>query len=552
MRAPLSNLVRRLVLMLVLFSGVETALPYTYHQVGVYSNILIDQGRVIFIQADGSLTALNLEDGAVLVRDLSRSYSGDLKRVPSGILVLGYSEITWLRPDGLSPMWETKASYDPNILEDALVSYDGNGLVECRSLENGNLLWSYNLPGALQVVAQSEMVLVHRAATYEATETTTSLLDLRTGKEIFRKTPPPGIYWNNAFFDGTNIYVQTGPYIGKRSDYKLERLAIWNTRGEETSSIPIPTDWRNNPRNSDQHFELDNKTFDRGRVYDTRHPRTDWRSGASSETIVRTNGGVELVETKIDFGDGLFWIQRARNHVEYELQSPSGTWLGTLPYLQKHGGISALAASDGKVVLGSNLGHVECIDSRNGESKWLYVFPTMRHTMSYSSPNGLPPMMATAAGIFRRENMDKPKSGFQIINGKPSTPSIILDPKPADPFRDLLLYSTIAWAGAGIPLIGFFGLHRYRKIRPADNRALVVFTALLTAISFACFFAFGRVSVSSYIALLLATVVGVVLGFSDVYFCWRRGQRIWAVACAPLFGAMGLLILPMFLPFLRF
>jgi hypothetical protein len=203
-------------------------------------------------------------------------------------------------------------------------------------------------------------------------------------------------------------------------------------------------------------------------------------------------------------------------------------------------------------VLGSNLGHVECIDSRNGESKWLYIFPTMRHTMSYSSPNGLPPMMATAAAIFRRENKDKPKSGFQIINGKASTPSIILDPKPADPFRELPLYLTIAWAGAGIPLIGFFGLHRYRKIRRVDNKALAVFTLLLTVIAFACFFSFGRVSVGSYIALLLATVVGVVVGFFYVYLCWRRGQRIWAVACAPLFGFIGLLILPMFLPFLRF
>jgi hypothetical protein len=396
------------------------------------------------------------------------------------------------------------------------------------------------------------MVLVHRAATYEATETTTSLLNLRTGEEIFRKVAPPGIHWNNAFFDGTNIYVQTGPYIGKRSDYTLERLAIWNTRGEETGSLPIPTDWTKNLRNSDQHFDLDNKTFDRGRVYDTRHPRTDWRRGGSIETIVRTNGEAEPAETKFDLGDGLFWIQRAGNHVEYELQSPSGNWTGTLPYLQKHGGISALAASGGKVVLGSNLGHVECIDSRNGESKWLYVFPTMRHTMSYSSPNGLPPMMSTAAGIFRRENKDKPKSGFQIVNGKASTPSIILDPQPVDPFRELPLYLTTAWAGAGIPLIGFFGLHRRRKIRSADNRALAVFTALLTAIAFACFFSFGRVSVGSYIALLSATVVGVAIGFFDVYLCWRRGQRIWAVACAPLFGAMGLLILPMFLPFLRF
>src|SRR5262245_40271730 len=120
MRAPLSNLVQMFALITVLFTSVELALPYTYHQVGVDSNILIDQGRVIFIQADGSLTVLNLENGAVLVRDVSKPYSGDLKRVPSGILVLGYSEITLLHSKALSPLWGTKASYDPNVLEDAL------------------------------------------------------------------------------------------------------------------------------------------------------------------------------------------------------------------------------------------------------------------------------------------------------------------------------------------------------------------------------------------------------------------------------------------------
>jgi len=53
--------------------------------------------------------------------------------------------------------------------------------------------------------------------------------------------------------------------------------------------------------------------------------------------------------------------------------------------------IRAVAAAQGRILLGSNMGHVECLDAHTGKSLWLYVFPTMRHTMSYSSPNGLPP-----------------------------------------------------------------------------------------------------------------------------------------------------------------
>src|SRR5689334_6163543 len=78
---------------------------YTSMQVGVDSNFLVDQGRVLFVQTDGSLTVLALETGQVLLREKSRDYSGQLLRVPGGILVLNYGTISFLNPVDFAVLW---------------------------------------------------------------------------------------------------------------------------------------------------------------------------------------------------------------------------------------------------------------------------------------------------------------------------------------------------------------------------------------------------------------------------------------------------------------
>ncbi len=82
------------------------------------------------------------------------------------------------------------------------------------------------------------------------------------------------------------------------------------------------------------------------------------------------------------------------------LESEDHKWTGTLPYLPSPGIVFAVGSTADRIVLGSNLGHVECLDAATGKSLWMYLFPTIRHTMSYSS-RGLPPYMATAAAIHK-------------------------------------------------------------------------------------------------------------------------------------------------------
>ena len=529
-------------------SLVLSAHAYTFMQVGVDSNFLIDDGRVLFAQADGSLTVLSLETGQVLLREKSSDYSGRLVRVRDGILVLNYGTITLLNPASLAPIWHTTFHYAPNITNDELVSYDGNGLVQSRKLKDGAIRWAYQLPGALDIVAESGYVLIHCAATYEREIPTTVLLDLETGKEVFRKAPP-GIHWDKVFFDGTNIYVIEASFKAKRSDFELERVAIWDTRAEEIRSIPLTAELRKKLRFNSDFFDLDEKTFFRGRIYADRQALPDENLGKFIASGKRTDNGSKVDEMVYEVARDLSLVTRRKydgnilSTWEIELRTPNTNWTGVLPYLSDWGDICVFAAASGKLLIGSRFGHVECIDAGTGGSLWLYVFPTVRRTMSYSS-HGMPPTMSQAAAIFRRHNSNPPRSGFQPINGKATTTHVIFDPAPIEPFGRLPLYLSVAWAGALLPFTLLILSRTKNRIRDWTSRNPGDLPAILAILSALMFFSFGRVSPGSSIALRLAIFACLMLGFVDAISTYRNGKRARAVVLILTFGIISFFILP--------
>src|SRR5262245_19887430 len=123
--------------------------------------------------------------------------------------------------------------------------------------------------------------------------------------------------------------------------------------------------------------------------------------------------------------------------------------------------------------------------------------------MSYSSPHGMPPMCADAAGRFRSENKEPPTSGLQLSGQKATPTRIILDPEPANPYSALPRLLAITWSSALLPVLTVL-FFRFRYRARQWNLAPISVAALL--IAFACFIHFGRVSLSGSIALRLAMV----------------------------------------------
>src|SRR5262245_8850132 len=86
---------------------------YTYTQQGVYSNFLVDGDKLVFAQSDRTLTVLSIETGEVLLRVKNREFSGTLKRVSQGILMLQYSSVALLNPTNYTTIWETTTATAP-------------------------------------------------------------------------------------------------------------------------------------------------------------------------------------------------------------------------------------------------------------------------------------------------------------------------------------------------------------------------------------------------------------------------------------------------------
>ena len=129
MCATFTKQVMKIFLLLALGCSAFSCAGYTYVQAGVESNFLIDNERVLFAQSDGSLTGLSLGSGDVLFRNKTRDFSGSFQRIPQGILLFSSQSIALLDPIHFTTEWETSSHFDPNITDQELVTYDGNGHV---------------------------------------------------------------------------------------------------------------------------------------------------------------------------------------------------------------------------------------------------------------------------------------------------------------------------------------------------------------------------------------------------------------------------------------
>ncbi len=447
----------------------SAARAHTYKQVGVDSNFLIDDGKVYFAQSDGSLTALDLDTGAVLARRRHIRYRGILRRVEPGILVHATDGITVVDTSSLDVLWRSSDQYNVTVAADRVIAGNGHGLLTCRALDTGEPLWSYDLPGSLDVVLEKDRVLVFRSAVYGGPkgEPAVVLLDLQSGRELLRKTTPPGVHYLRAYFDGDRIYLPCGSYEGQytrnvsrfdqgRPSTRFERLLVWDLDGVEIQSIPAPVGLDRETQDMDETFVLGGKAFARGRVWASADEVPPWWPGHERSREIETSDDSRYRITITEFGldDGRvrvtvaipFRSLRGRNAEKtctVELESSHGAWRGRLPYLanagtvtvasRETGTVAVVGATDDILLLGSDFGHVEAIERESGKSLWMYVFATRRHTMSYST-SGMPPSRASAAKQYEQDNERKePESGL-VLEGslEVSRPTIVLDPDPGD------------------------------------------------------------------------------------------------------------------------
>src|SRR5262249_38269662 len=140
------------------------------------------------------------------------------------------------------------------------------------------------------------------------------------------------------------------------------------------------------------------------------------------------------------------------------------------PYLGQHGAVSQVSEAQGRLLVGSSEGHVECLDIETGRPRWLYTFPVIRETVSYSVPHGMPPHLAEQAAEYQQgvgttkvSGGSSPlPQGFDPASAKWSelrdsaeyAGRIVVDPNPDDPFSNLSRYRSWLTVCAALPIIG--------------------------------------------------------------------------------------------------
>lgn len=457
-----------ILIVVYLFLNTIPVYSYTYDHVGLKSNFLIDDGKVYFVQSDRSLTILNLETGEVIARKKDIECDWMLRQTERGIFMPTADRIYLLDKATLTPIWQIKGTFR-DITEDCFLSTQETEL-ECRDLVTGNIMWSFKMTGALDILPEKEKVLIFRSATYEGPEhiPVVVLLDIKTGQEMFNKTTPPGIHYLETYFDGDRIYVASGSYKlasrpykemrtpditlydKGRSSARFEKLLVWDLAGNEVDSIQAPENFKKKDRlRSYTEFSLVGKTFARGRIWNSPEDIPPGRPGwGKKERTYSQNDNTEINKTIFNIDNGAVVATKTEKllfkkdgteierHIWVEFNSEMINWKGEIPYLKEPGEIVTVAAADGKLLLGTNFGHVECIDIMTAKSLWMYLFPTIRVTMSASSA-GPPPHRSKAEALFYKDNSrEELKSGIiiQTTGSAPSMPRIVLDPEPTNPF----------------------------------------------------------------------------------------------------------------------
>lgn len=400
----MSKLSHLLLVAIGLFLGIM-AIPanaYTRARVALTSNILIFDERVIFTQGTGSLTVLDLKTGDVLLRKKSNrdfDYEGTLVQYPHGVLMISYDRLALLDKKTFDPIWQYGECFDAAADDEYVFSVNRNGAISCRSVRTGELCWQAEMKEGRNIVPAQGKVLVHTHLGC-GDQPALQVFDSKNGRKLLRYEASREKSWQQVYFDGEYVYTVDQAAESTTADPKPCRLTMLNLAGEIVEEIdcqasditPVSNDC------SAGNF------FWKDRYFDTKgHIRPAYTDELNVFAKLSKRENIHPVS----LSGGVFTSCKEKNsagesgHV-LEMIMPQGSWKAYASHLGQEGWISRVCQSQEKLVLGSNEGHVECLDIKTGRPQWIYVFPTIYRTMSFSSPNGLPPYLTQQAAEYNR------------------------------------------------------------------------------------------------------------------------------------------------------
>lgn len=305
---------------------------------GVWSEILIDEGRVYFADAVATLTVLDVRSGAVVARKADLRHGGTLRAVDQGILIENPSGATLLDRTSLDVLAQGQEARD-------LARADSRSNPDSSLGSDDNASASHSASAGAQDGCDACSPWKQTMILEEADG---------TGRVEFDLNPPR--------YDALEML------IAKRDK-------------------PVQ-------------YAQDQTQF-------------DLEDGCLKVTGVR--------ELRVPSGRGL------EEYVDIELKSSRGCWTGRLLHVWSIEQVMAIAATPERLLLGTSLGHVECIDRMSGRSLWTYVFGWAQDRMSQRTRE----MLTASAPSDQDDVRGLAKLGLRLEGStEPPCPVVIFDPQP--------------------------------------------------------------------------------------------------------------------------
>ncbi|NLF32680.1 MAG: hypothetical protein GX591_17530 [Planctomycetes bacterium] len=531
---------------------------YVHFQIGVFSNLLIADGTVLFTQADGSLARLDLQSGAVTWRGTEELYLTQLRRTPHGILGIsrGCGTVRMFDPDSLAVIWQAAARYQVHLAGDRLVCCDNEGTIEYRRLNDGAILWSRPLGSVPVVHVVGNTIIVGRFGPgndleYGHLEDCLEfllLLDLDTGHERLRMDVPEDVKVETLFHDDAHLYL----CVKAPQPVSADTIEVLDLAGNPIERLNVPRKPGDNYPAWGSWFTVGDRIFDpwTGRVASAD------RAEMPFPRVLNPGLGPHRPPLPDDTKIEMIASETTGGVVGVTVTTPAGTWQGVLPYVLPDEGIQQWTYADGRLLLASSLGHVECVDAATGRSLWMYLFPTMCIRESFSL-RGMPSCYPDIAARYRREILRSDPPGLYVLPDGQTVeqfdlaavpaaafqrPPVIRDPATQHLFPDLDKLVRRVWAVVLLPAVlwaAFAIVHRKAR-RPLLGAAAVADLTTAAAVT-SMVFRFGRISSP---CSLTGKILIVLLAGAAVYHAvrlWRRRRLPWRIAAVLVVGAVAVL-----------
>lgn len=547
-----------------LLIGSASAWGYTFMEVGVASNIVVIDKKVHFAQGDGSLTILDLETGKVLLRKTDENYEGVLRNLDAGLLVVTYDKISLLEKGSLQKLWETRCSHDATIADGLLVSMNGNGRVEARSIKDGTVVWQYNLDGAPSVTVLNNRVLVTR--TWQLPPVL-ALLDLKTGQELWKKDFPRVHEDYRAFLGDEVVYLKCSTY-GQGTTIKRFDLT-----GKELPDLPIPEEPKASQDMAQEQYGRElregatTKSSDISQdspysqwsqhevgqlVFD--YPRKQVFQKGKQPTMGYPEWAVNIKEYPV-LPDGLvvsFHENIGNLPRTIKVRGKDFAWKGFLPYdpsLRQSRTEFAWTYADGSLIFGSSKGYVECVDATSGRSRWIYMFPSTNQTISSSRGHEGPHMDQRYKAFEDQLNRPDPgglcilpegktleKADFKAIAAAAPTTNVIRDPLADNPYKSYKIYIVVLYTLLTAIVGAFIGLFLFYRWTFGQYVIATFVTAIaIKILVFIC-------EHISFIFMMAANSVILAMSGIVIYKTWKLRKKGWRVIQSVLWILLELIL----------